>query len=159
MVLYLCRMCQCGLHAVLWSHIGILMFLFAAEPRSPAGLLFHSHYLCSPILLTCIRWRGTGGFQRQGQCFFIGLSCSIPFCIQLFSLSLLPFYGLALWGWGLRTDWVVFVHSQPCIADLFKIVNSNCNAGLLVNMHDKIIITYESSSIHNPWNEKRIIKK
>ena len=36
----------------------------------------------------CIRWCGTGGFQKQGQCFFIGLSCSLPFCRLLFSLSL-----------------------------------------------------------------------
>ena len=47
MMLYLCRMCQCGLHVVLWSQIGILMRIFAAEtnknkePRSTAGFLFH----------------------------------------------------------------------------------------------------------------------
>ena len=29
-------MCQCGLHAVLWSHIGTLMQRLAAEPRSTA---------------------------------------------------------------------------------------------------------------------------
>ena len=40
MVLYLDRMCQCGLHAVLWSHIDTLMNRLAAEPRSIAGLLF-----------------------------------------------------------------------------------------------------------------------
>ena len=34
MVLYLGRMCQCGLHVVLWSHIGILIRFLAAEPRS-----------------------------------------------------------------------------------------------------------------------------
>ena len=32
--------CQSGLHAVLWSHIGFLMYLLAAEPRSTVGLLF-----------------------------------------------------------------------------------------------------------------------
>ena len=42
MVLYLYHMCQCGLHAVLWSHIGTLMHRLAAEPRSTAGLLFPS---------------------------------------------------------------------------------------------------------------------
>ena len=40
MVLYVDRMCQCGLHAALWSHIGIIMRLLAAEPRSTAGPLF-----------------------------------------------------------------------------------------------------------------------
>ena len=38
---------------------------------------------------------GTGGFQEQGQCFFINLSCSIP---TIFSLSLLSVYRLVLWG-------------------------------------------------------------
>ena len=40
MVLYLDRMCQCWLHAVLWSHIGTLMHRLTAEPCSTAGLLF-----------------------------------------------------------------------------------------------------------------------
>ena len=37
MMLYLRHICQCGLHAVLWSHIGILMRLLAVESRSTAG--------------------------------------------------------------------------------------------------------------------------
>ena len=37
MVLYLDRVCQCGLHAVLWSHIGTLMHRLSAEPCSKAG--------------------------------------------------------------------------------------------------------------------------
>ena len=41
MALYLDRMCQCGLHAVLLPHIGILMRLLAAGPRSTARPLFH----------------------------------------------------------------------------------------------------------------------
>ena len=45
-VFYLDRMCQCGLHAVLWLHIGILMRRLPAEPRSSAGLLFPSQ--CPP---------------------------------------------------------------------------------------------------------------
>ena len=36
MVLYLCRMCQRGLQAVLWTKIGILMRLLAAEPLNTA---------------------------------------------------------------------------------------------------------------------------
>ena len=52
MVLYLDYMCQCGLHAVLWSHIGTLMHGLAAEPRSTAGLLLPSRCLCGTILLT-----------------------------------------------------------------------------------------------------------
>ena len=37
-VLFLYCICQCGLHAVLWSHNGTLMRRLAAEPRSTAGL-------------------------------------------------------------------------------------------------------------------------
>ena len=40
MVLSLDRVCQRGLHAVLWSHIGTLLQRLAAEPCSTAGLLF-----------------------------------------------------------------------------------------------------------------------
>ena len=52
MVLYLCRMCQCGLHVVLWPHIDILMRLIATGPGSNARLLFPSQRLCGMILLT-----------------------------------------------------------------------------------------------------------
>ena len=52
MVLYLDRMCQCGLHAVLWSHIGTLIRRLAAEPRSTAGLLYLSQCPSGTILLT-----------------------------------------------------------------------------------------------------------
>ena len=50
--LYLCLMCQSGSHAVLWSHIGILLRLPAAEPRSTAGLSFASQSLSGMIWLT-----------------------------------------------------------------------------------------------------------
>ena len=52
MVLFLDRMCRCGLHAVLWSHIGTLMHRLAAEPRSTAGLLFPYRCPSGTILLT-----------------------------------------------------------------------------------------------------------
>ena len=52
MVLYVDRMCQCGLHAVLWSHIGRLMHRLAAEPCSTAGHLFSSRCPSGTIFLT-----------------------------------------------------------------------------------------------------------
>ena len=52
MVLYLDRMCQCGLHAMLWSHIGTLIHRLAAEPCSTPGLLFPSRCPSLTILLT-----------------------------------------------------------------------------------------------------------
>ena len=79
-----------------------------------------------PLEQSClprIRWCGTGGFQEQGQCFFIRLSCSIPTIVfYSFSLSLLSVYWLVLWGWGLRTDRVYITLSQPCTADIFLII-------------------------------------
>ena len=121
MVLYLDRMCQCGLHAVLWSHIGTLIHRLAAEPCSTAGLLFPSRCPSGTILLTRIRWCGIGGFKEQGQGFFIGLSCSIPTIVfYSFSLSLLSVYNrLVLWGWGLWSDMAYITLSRPCTAVLF----------------------------------------
>ena len=52
MVLSLERMCQRGLHAVLWSHIGTLMHRLAAEPCTTAGILFPSRCPSGTILLT-----------------------------------------------------------------------------------------------------------
>ena len=123
MVLSLDRMCQCGLHAVLWLHIGTLMHSLAAEPGSTAGLLFPFRCPSGTILLAPFRWCGTGGFQEQGQCFFIGLSCSIPTIVfYSLSLSLISVYGLVLCGWGPWTDRVYITLSQPCTADLFLII-------------------------------------
>ena len=52
MVLSLDRMCQRGLHAVLWLHIGTLMHSLAAEPCSTAELLFSFRCPSGTILLT-----------------------------------------------------------------------------------------------------------
>ena len=54
--------------------------------------------------------------SRAGPMSFYWPSCSLPFCLLLFSFSLLSFYGLVLWGWGLLTDRVLIALSQPCIA-------------------------------------------
>ena len=60
-----------------------------------------------------IRWCGTGGFQVL--CVFIGLSCSLHSCLLLFSVFLLSFNLLVLWG--IRTDTVLIalpaLHCQP----------------------------------------------
>ena len=51
MVLSLDPICQHGLHAVLWLHIGTLMHSLAAEPCSTVGLLFPFRYPSGTILL------------------------------------------------------------------------------------------------------------
>ena len=109
MVLPLDPMCQRGLHAVLWLRIGTLLHSFAAEPCSTVGLLFPFRCPCGTILVApfSMVW-------EQGQCFFIGLSCSIPTIVfYSLSLSLLSVYRLVLWGWGLRTEGVY--HSLPAL--------------------------------------------
>ena len=50
---------------------------------------------------------------------FYWLNYSLTFCPLRFSLSLLSFYELVLWGWGLRTDRVLIALSQPCITNIF----------------------------------------
>ena len=95
--------------------------LYSASLQNLA-LLFLSQ--CpSGTIVSCkprIRWRWTGVFQEQGQCFFIGRNCSIPTMVfYYFFVYLLSIYRLVLSGWGLRTDRVYIALSQPCTADLF----------------------------------------
>ena len=134
-VLYLCRMCQSGLHAVLWSHIGILRRLPGAEPRSTAGLLFSSQYLSGTILLTPYSMVCDWRVSRAGPTLFCWPSCSLLFCLQLFSLSHFFLYRFVVWGWGLRTDRVSISLSRPCIANLF---NNNNNNNMMPGRGSKI---------------------
>ena len=119
MVLFLCRMCRCGLHAALWSHIGTRMRLLAAEPRGIARLLFPCQYLCGTILVTPCSMVWVWWVSRAGPMPFHWPSCSFTFCLLLVSVSLLSFYGLMLLGRGLRTDMVLIALSQPCITKPF----------------------------------------
>ena len=82
------------LHAVLWSHIGILMRLPAAELRSTTGLLFTSQYLTGTIWLTPYSMVWDWRVSREGSMPFWWPSCSLFFCLQLFSFSLLFLYRL-----------------------------------------------------------------
>ena len=120
MVLYLSCMCRCVLHAVPWSHIGTLMRLLAAEPRSIIGLLFFCKYLCRTILVTPYSMVWDCWVSRTGPMTFYWPSFSFPFWCLLVSISFLSFYGLILWGWGRRTDTVLITLSRPCTANLFK---------------------------------------
>ena len=99
MMRYLDRMCLCGLHAVTWSHIGILVRHLAAEPRSTASLLFSSQCPSGTILLTPYSMVWDWRVSRAWPMLFIGLSCSIPTIVfYYFSISLLPVYWLVLWA-------------------------------------------------------------
>ena len=103
MGLYLGRMRQWGLHPLRWSHIGSLVRLLAAESRSTAELYFSCQYLwlCGTILLTLYSMVWDWRISRVSRCFIIGTRCSFPFCLLLFSLSVVSSYKLVLWGWVL----------------------------------------------------------
>ena len=115
-------LCQSVIHALLWSHIGILLRLLAAEPRSTAGLLFLSQYLSGMIWLTPYLMVWDWRVSRAGPMPFWWPSFSLLFCLQLFSLFLVFLYRLDVWCWGLRTDKVSISLSQPCIAHLLLLL-------------------------------------
>ena len=77
--------CHCVLHAVLWSHIGKLMRLLAAESRSTAELSFSCQYLCGTILVTSYSMVWDWQVSRAGPMTFYLASCSLPFSLLLFS--------------------------------------------------------------------------
>ena len=60
-------MCQCGLHAVLLSHIGTLMRLLAAVARCIAGLLLACQYLRGMILGNALARRLPSMLKLQGR--------------------------------------------------------------------------------------------
>ena len=93
MVLYLDRMCQCWLHAVLWSHIGILMRHLAAEPRSTAGLLFPSQCASGTILLTQYSMVWDWPVSRAGPMLFYWIKLLYP------DYSLLLFFHFSSFYW------------------------------------------------------------
>ena len=86
---------------------------------SSAGLLLACQYLCGTILVTPYTMVWDWQVSRAGSMPFYWPSCSLHFCLLLFSLSLLSFCRLLLWSWGLWTDRVLIALSQHCIANLF----------------------------------------
>ena len=90
-----------------------------APPSCIAGLLLHFQYPCGTILVTPYSMVWDLRFSRAGPKSLHWPSCTLRFCLLLFSFSLLSFYWLVLWGWGLRADRVFSALSQPCTEDLF----------------------------------------
>ena len=82
-------------------------------------IFFPCQYLCGTILVTPCSMVCDWLVSRAGPMHFYWPSCSVTFCLLMFFLSLLSFYGLVLWGWGHRTDRVLIALSQPCITNLF----------------------------------------
>ena len=113
-----------------------------------------------------IQWCGTGRFQEQGEPSYL-----LPFCLLLFFLSFLPFYGLVLWGWGLRTDRVLITLYQPFIANHFfnnnntnnhNNNNNKHNVSTTDNMekkHDEVQLTKDKMNLINRKMKKTSILK
>ena len=93
MVLYLDRMCQYGLHEVLWSHIGTLTHRLAAEPCSTAGLLFPSRCPSGTILLTPYSMVWDWRVSRAGAMLLYWPKLLYPYCSLLL---LFPFSSFCL---------------------------------------------------------------
>ena len=105
MVLNLGSMCQCELHAMLWSHIGINIRFLAAESRTTAGPLFLSQCRCGTILLTVV-FDGVGlaGFKSWAYVFLLAKAALSLFLFYYSSLSLLSVNRLVSWSWRLGND-------------------------------------------------------
>ena len=83
------------LHGVLWSRIGIYI-LYTNAPTRCRTSQYHRTFIFSlfvslhnnlvdPVLYGVV----LAGFYEHGRCSFGGESCSLLFCLLLFSLSLL----------------------------------------------------------------------
>ena len=124
-VLYLDHMCQCGLHAVLWSHIGTLMHRLAAEPRSTARLLFTSRCPSGTIFLTQYSMVRDWRVSRAGPMLFYRPKLLYPYNILLlFSISFLSVYRLVLWAGVFGLIWCISL--SPSLA-LLTFFNNNNN--------------------------------
>ena len=65
-------MCQCALHAVLWSHIGILMRILAAESGSTAGpFIPHSVFPYNDLADPVFDGVGIQGFKSRDNAFLL----------------------------------------------------------------------------------------
>ena len=114
--------CQSTFHLLIF--ILSLLITIKSGPSSHTKASFLSpcnplRCICGTLLVTPCSMVWDWRVSRAGPMPFYWSSCSLPLCLLLFSLSLLSFYGLVLWGWGLRTDRVLIAFSQPCIANLF----------------------------------------
>ena len=129
MVLYLDSMCQCGLHAVLWSYIGTPMHRLAAEPCSTAALLFPSRCPSGKILLTPCSMVCDWRVSRAGPMLLYWPKLLYPYyCILLFLFSLLLSIG---WYCGAGVFGLMGFTSLSLSLSLPTFFNNNHNNKLL----------------------------
>ena len=139
MVLYLDRMCQCGLHAMLWSHIGTLRHRLAAEPRSTAGFLLPSLCHSGKILLTLCSMVWDWRVSRAGPMLLYWPKLHYPY----YSLLLFfPFSSSCLYsiGWycGAGVFGLIGCISLSLSLALLTFFNNNNNNTLWQNIDDNL---------------------
>ena len=117
-------------------------------------LLFLQTCLC--LLQTCLSllqtWRGTGGFQEQGQCFFIGQSCSIATIVfYSLSLSLLSVYTAVL----LKLTWPAaslsakkILSAPQLVLSILTFITHRCNETVKQIFFFKLFIEIHCCKIH-----------
>ena len=71
MALYLARMCQCGLHEVLWWHIGTLMRLLAVETQSRRTFIPVAVSLWNDLGDVLFDGVGLAGFKSMANTFLL----------------------------------------------------------------------------------------
>ena len=130
LVLYLCRMYRCGLHATLWLRIGTLMRLLAGDPCSTTGLLFLCQYLSGMIMVTPYSMVKDWHVSIAGPIPFYWPSWSLSFCLMLF----FPLFSLILWVGIVElgsSDWygvnrsLPALHCQPFLIIIIIIIVTN----------------------------------
>ena len=122
------RMCQRGLHAVLWSHICTLMHRLAAEPCSTAGLLFPFRCPFGTILLTPFSMVWDWRVSRAGPMLLYWHKLLYPYYSLL---PLFPFLFCLSIGWYCGA-WVFgltgCISLSPSLALLTFFNNNNNNS-------------------------------
>ena len=120
---YLC----CTRSGVIQCNLFMVLFLSYVPVRVARGAVIAHRYTYAPprcrtsqycrTFVTPYSMVSDWRVSRAWPMNFHSTSCSLPFCLQLFSLALLSFYGLVFWDCGLRTDSVnrglPALHCQP----------------------------------------------
>ena len=120
-MLYLDLLCQWGLHIV------VLMLRLAAEPRSTAGLLFHSYCPSGTILLTPHSMVWDWRVSRAGPMFFCCPRLLYPYYnLLLFfpfsSFCLLVVIGLRSLDWFLSLSLLSVYIGWYCAAGVIGLI-------------------------------------
>ena len=132
------------------------MRLLAAEPRSIARHSFPCQCLCGTILVTTCSMVWDWRVSRAGTMPFYWRSCSLTFCLVLFSISLHSFYGLINWCCGIGVFRLLGCSSLSPSLALPTFFNNNNNISHFVAFIMKMSMQncgFELNGINNVMNK------